>query len=183
MLFLVNLVLRLSNEKIVDFNRYNYVEHFNEEFQIFIGQNLIFLNKAIINLKNYDFIGAAAQLHLLLLNLNTLVHKVEFWKDKENKVKLSNLGCTVFEFVRIISILFKPFLPELMVNLHKYIGLNQNDMKLKNCKFRIKQLTEDKINKLNSKEISEILDFDFEEKTYFDLKRDYKNTIFVQKKN
>jgi methionyl-tRNA synthetase len=169
----INLILRLTNNKIIDINNFNTIEKFSEESQIKIKENLVHVNNAINELNNFNFIQAAHQVHLILLNLNNLIQTSEFWKKTEDKEYIREIACFSFEFIRIISILFYPFLPELMGNVNRYIGIEDKFINFKYCFFR-------GIN--NESNDPEVLHFNSKVNDgYFKVDLSYKNKIFVNK--
>jgi methionyl-tRNA synthetase len=171
----INLILRLTNNKIIDINNYNKIEKFSEENQIKIKENLVHVNNAICELNNFNFIQAAHQIHLILLNLNNLIQTSEFWKKTEDIEYIKEIACFSFEFIRIISILFYPYLPELMGYVNKYIGVDDKFIKFKYCFFRGINID------IYSKN-PELREFNSIIKNgYFKVDLSYKNKIFVNK--
>jgi methionyl-tRNA synthetase len=184
----INLLIRLSNSNIVDFNKLNTVEDFTKEFEEKIEENIIHVNNAKQDLCDYNFVNAAQNVHNILLNLNNIVHNSEFWKRSGEDEYLRQLGCFIIEFIRIISVLFYPYLPELMGNVHKFIGVEEKYIKLKFCFFRMKvdsqkidNLKKNSINRSNNDR--EIMEFNNLSEThgYFRIDQNIKNRIFINK--
>ncbi len=102
-----------------------YIDHIKE------NMDLVVLAKT--ELLNYNFIQAQHYIHLILINLNNLVQVSEFWKKMSDNKLINNILCICLEFVRIVTILYTPFLPHLMHNVGKIIGLKENEFLFKFC--------------------------------------------------
>jgi methionyl-tRNA synthetase len=175
----INLILRLTNNKIINMNNFNKIEKFSDSMLEKIKDNLIHVNNAIIDLNNFNFIQAAHQVHLILLNLNNLIQNSEFWKKTDDTEYIKELACFSIEFIRIISILFHPFLPELMGNVNRYFGIDNNFAKFKYCFFR--GVAIEGVNKISLND-PQLNDFNNMVKDgYFNVDISYKEKIFVNK--
>jgi methionyl-tRNA synthetase len=135
------------------------------------------INSAKADLINFDFIACIHKLHLVLINLNNHVHSSEFWKKADEKEEIIQLACFTYEFVRIVSILYKPILPQLMSNINKFIGIDETNVNLNNTNFRL--LNDDNNTKLGTS--PKLFDQNAKE-GYFKIDMSYKNLIFVNKK-
>jgi methionyl-tRNA synthetase len=141
------------------------------------------INSARNGLLTHDFIATIHKVHLVLFNLNNFVHSSEFWKKNYIQDELAQLCCYVYEFLRIISIMYRPILPKLMLNINKYIGVDENKVLLCNSYFRL--TNEENINEVYSefKLPEKFKQFNEESKNgYFQIYPEYKELIFIKKK-
>ncbi len=134
------------------------------------------INSAKLDIFNFDFIACIHKVHLVLINLNNYVHSSEFWKKIDQRDELTQLACFTYEFIRIVTILYKPILPQLMSNINKYIGIDEADITFTNTNFRL--LDTDNITNANIRYSDQ---FNAKE-GYFKINTTYKNLIFVNKK-
>jgi len=180
---LINLILRVTNAKVMgSLESLNSMDEWSDEYKTKIDYNMDLVSETLRFLEKYDFMTASQKIHLILLELNNLVHSSKFWLRIEDKKFLSEVVCFTLEFIRITSILLKPFLPDLMINIHKFLGVDPNNMKIDCCFFRMKnsfqsgKLINDKLLKYN-------MDFNnvLKEHGYFKIDFGMKNVIFVTK--
>lgn len=182
--------MRLSNPKVCDTNFFNYLEEpFTKEEMERIKNLCEIVEKAKEAVLSYDFISLIHKMHLLLIDLNTYVHSTEYWKNLQNKNYVSKIFCTVFEFIRIVSVLIKPILPELSLNITSFIGSDYSRVNLNYCWFRINEnqfidiYDQDSLTKI--KECSNLkLFFDeinIREIGYFNVDQTFKDKIFINK--
>lgn len=175
----INLILRLSTNKIIEINKFNKIDTFDEEFETRIKENMVFVESAKLELLNYNFIQAAHYIHLILLNLNNVVTTSEFWKKTDNHRLINQIACFSLEFLRIVSILYSPFLPELMGNVSRYLGIDPDIYtKFKFCVFRGV-----KIGDVNLQDEEEIIKFNTlaVNKGYYNIDYSFKSKIFINK--
>lgn len=182
--------MRLSNPKVCDTNSFNYLREPLTKQELAQLRNLCELvEKSKEAVLSYDFVSAIHKIHLILIDLNTYVHSTEYWKNLNNENYVSKIFCTVFEFIRIVSILIKPILPELSVSINKFIGRDDKYINLNYCWFRINKsqifeiYDEDAISGvLAGEEIGEFYnEINQREKGYFKIDLDYKDKIFINK--
>ena len=132
------------------------------------------INSAKKSLVEFDFIASIHKIHLVLINLNNQLHLSEFWKKHSDREELEQLICFTYEFTRIVTILYKPILPELMIDVNKFIGNNENNIKLDKCFFRMN----------NTDDFNELTDELFNKGIkdgYFKIDITYKEKIFINK--
>ncbi len=147
------------------------------------------VEKAKEKILEYDFVSATHKIHLILMDLNAYVHSTEYWKNLQNKYYVSKIFCIVFEFIRIVSILLKPYLPDLCISINKFIGNEISKMKLNYCFFRIgnNQISEiyDEFTICYISSIQELKEFNLQihdkDKGYYRIDLDYKQKIFINK--
>jgi methionyl-tRNA synthetase len=158
---------------------------FNNEYIQKIKENMSLINSARADLINNDFTTATYKVHLVLINLNNFVHASEFWKKQMSKDELSQLSCYVYEFIRIATILYRPLLPQLMININKFIGIGEDKVFLDFSYFRLadeenkKQVYSDEFNLSD-----DFQKFNEESKSgYFNIDMKFKEIIFINKKN
>ena len=182
--------MRLSNPKICDTNSFNYLEEPFSKEELNQLRNLCDLvENAKEAVLSYNFVSAIHKIHLILIDLNTYVHSTEYWKNLNNKNYVSKIFCTVLEFIRIVSILIKPILPDLSVNINKFIGGNDTNMNLNYCWFRINKshisliYEEDDISNIfDDKNLREFYnEINQREKGYFKIDLAHKDKIFINK--
>jgi methionyl-tRNA synthetase len=180
--------LRISNTKICDTNKFNKITVIlNEEDLHKIRNYINLIEKAKESLVNYDFISCTHKIHLVLLELNTLIHSTEYWKNVNNIQYCEKIFCVTIECIRIISILLRPFLPELSLSISNYIGFSEDYLMLKYSFFRfskenIKEIYHDEtileiFDDEKLREFNEIINV----KGYFFLNYDQKDKIFISK--
>lgn len=187
--YLANLILRISNPRVCDTNKFNIVEKFSDDHLKFIKNNCILIESAKDFLLKYDFVAASHKIHLVLLELNCLVHSTEYWKHLNDKDYVSSIFCLVFEFIRIVTILLKPYLPEYIKDLNKFLGFLEDKIMIKYSFFRLnnKQIDQiydaESLNVIkNNKEIKNFLnEVEDVENGYYKLKLDLKEKIFINK--
>lgn len=182
--------MRLSNPKVCDTNSFNLLEEPFSKVELEQIRNLCDLvEKAKEAIISYDFVSAIHKVHLILIDLNVYVHSTEYWKNLNNKNYVSKIFCTVFEFIRIVSILIKPILPELSDNINKFIGNHDTKINLNYCWFRImrnqiNEIYEDETisNLLEDINLSEFYnEINQREKGYFKVDQAHKHKIFINK--
>lgn len=182
--------MRLSNPNVCDTNSFNYLEeHFNKEELKRLRNLCEIVEKAKEAIICYDFVSSIHKVHLILLDLNAYVHSTEYWKNMQNTNYVSKIFCTVFEFLRIVTILIKPILPDLSVNITKFIGSKDSNLNLNYCWFRINKnqfhdvYDEDALVKISNYEnLNEFYDeINQREKGYFKVNLVYKDKIFINK--
>lgn len=128
--------MRLTNVKIFDVNKYNYCDHFSKANQDLINE-LSALNEEVkSHLMNFNFISAAHQINMILLQLNNLVHSSEFWKHLDNEQLIREVSVITLEFCRIVTILYKPFIKEISDVIYEFIGHDLKEISFKYCHFR-----------------------------------------------
>lgn len=180
----------MSNPKVCDTNCFNIIEEqFSEDELQKIRSYSALIEDSKAALLQYDFVSATHKIHLLLIELNTLVHSTEYWKNLSNKNYVSKIFCIVIEYVRQVAILMNPFLPELSLNLAKFMGFDDSKMFLKFCFFRInnQQMREiydnETIDFINSNsDLKEFLnEVNNSDKGYFKIHLSYKEKIFITK--
>ena len=152
-----------------------------------IKNYLNLIEKAKESLVNYDFISCTHKIHLVLLELNTLIHSTEYWKNVENKKYCEKIFCVTIECIRIISILLRPFLPELSLNISNYIGFSEEYLMLKYSFFRFPKRNleeiyhDDTILEINENEDLKNFNNLVDEKGYFLIDYELKDKIFINK--
>lgn len=182
--------MRLSNPSVCNTNIYKSLdEPFNKEELEKLRFLCEMIEKAKEAILSYDFISATQKIHLILIELNAYVHSTQFWKNLNNKNYVSKIFCVVFEILRIVSILMKPFLSELSININKFIGNNENRINLTYCWFRINfdqilEIYEEKqvMNILSNNDLKDFYNEIYcKEKGYFNIDLKYKEKIFIRK--
>jgi methionyl-tRNA synthetase len=174
---LINLLLRLSNSKIIEINKFNKFDIWDEEYSSKINENIQIVEEAKTLLLEYNFTPAAGKIHQLLSNLNHLIHSSEFWKKLDDEEYIKKISCFTFEFLRISTILLTPYLPELMKNVSYFIGIKPYYLNFKFCFFRdLSSISDNMIDLqlINFKEMAR-------EFGYFRVDLNYKSKIFIPK--
>lgn len=175
----------MTNTKLIQINDFNKVKKFDEGFIQKIKDNLVHATGARNDLIKYDFVGTSHKVHLILISLNNIIHTTEFWKRTDENEFLVQLSCFILEWVRVISILLKPILPELMSNLSKFVGYDSEEIKMKNAYFRLTD--KENIKHVYSDVESNIISNDafnnaVLDRGYFNVNINYKEKIFIEKK-
>ena len=162
-----------------EFNVMNNVKEWSSEFEERIDNNMKIVFEIQTFLDKYDFITASIKVHLLLLELNNFVHLSQFWLKKDDKKYLEEILCFTLEFVRLASILLKPFLPELMENIHQFLGIETDKMKIDYCYFRRESF--DKVTSNKSFAYNKEFNDNLKTHGYFKIDLSKKESIFVTK--
>ena len=167
---MINLILRVTNIKVMGpLEELSNNHEWNVNYYERILNNMKMVLEIQRFLNKYDFITASIKIHLLLLELNNFVHMTQFWLKADEKKFLAEITCFTLEFLRLTSILLKPFLPELMINIHRFLGLDEKDMKINNCFFRMNNL--DLLNQLQ-KDLNRDLNNDLSKDLQKDVVKD-----------
>ncbi len=77
--------------------------------------------------------NAIAGIFGFIQNCNAYINIHAPWQI-EDKAKLNNVLYNLTDALRIIAILIQPFMPTTSEKINKQIGIDSNDLKLKNCK-------------------------------------------------
>jgi methionyl-tRNA synthetase len=181
---IVNLILRVTANKVFSIKEIDQNLPLLEEYIDLIIKAKDELQVAEKCLNNYDFANGFIKINNVISLLNSYVHNSIFWK-KDLKF-FSEMATFVIEMLRVNCIFLKPFLPQFVENIYRYIGIDLKYQKMKYSFYRCKEEHFDTLNSpLTYKSLdSQQLEFNNTalNTRFFEVDAEKKDLIFLDKK-